>query len=143
MYLAPGVFERVKQQPAAMRDVERALLEIPGVDRVVWSDQINEQTTDKTLRAAALSFRKSRTGDLIVLTKQHWFLTGRNSNNATGHGTPYEYDQHVPVILMGPRVKPGHYDDAATPADIAPTLAMLAGVRLPKAEGRLLQEALR
>ena len=143
MYLAPGVLEQVKGRPTVMRDIERSVAEIPGVERIVWSDQINERTSDKALHAAALSFMKSRTGDLIVLTKENWFLTGRNSNNATGHGTSYEYDQQVPIVLLGPAIKPGRYDTAATPADIAPTLAMLAGVRLPRAEGRPLQDALR
>jgi arylsulfatase A-like enzyme len=48
----------------------------------------------------------------------------------------------VPVIFMGYGIKPGTYDGDATPADVAPTLARLAGVRLPKATGRVLTEAM-
>jgi arylsulfatase A-like enzyme len=44
---------------------------------------------------------------------------------------------------MGAGIKPGRYDQAATPADIAPTLAKLCGITLPKAEGRPLTAALR
>jgi arylsulfatase A-like enzyme len=48
----------------------------------------------------------------------------------------------VPVILMGPGVRPGVYRDAVTPADIAPTLASLVGITLPRTEGRPLNAAL-
>ena len=37
----------------------------------------------------------------------------------------------------------GRYERPATPADIAPTLARVAGAKMPKAEGRVLAEALR
>ena len=43
---------------------------------------------------------------------------------------------------MGHGIKPGRYDQAVTPADIAPTLAALAGITLPQAEGRALRAAL-
>ena len=62
--------------------------------------------------------------------------------NATTHGTGYAYDTQVPLILIGAGISPGHYEAAASPVDIAPTLAKLAGVALPTATGRTLGEAL-
>ena len=60
------------------------------------------------------------------------------------HGTPYSYDTHVPLIIMGARVTPGSYAQAATPADIAPTLSALLGVQPPSnATGRVLVEAIK
>ena len=44
---------------------------------------------------------------------------------------------------MGRGIKPGRYDQAATPADIAPTLGALSGVTLPRAEGRALEFVMR
>jgi phosphopentomutase len=49
----------------------------------------------------------------------------------------------VPVILLGRGIKAGRLTQAATPADIAPTMAQVMGVKLPKAEGRVLREALK
>ncbi len=43
---------------------------------------------------------------------------------------------HVPFILLGGTARHGHSRTGVTPADIAPTLARFAGVRLPKAEGK-------
>ncbi|HZJ29930.1 MAG TPA: hypothetical protein VFD21_00060, partial [Vicinamibacterales bacterium] len=80
---------------------------------------------------------------LIIVTKPNWPLGGRVAAEAGSHGAPYDYDQRVPVILFGAGIKPGRYDRAATPADIAPTLARVAGIQMPKAEGRVLSEALR
>jgi hypothetical protein len=39
-------------------------------------------------------------------------------------------------------VKSGQYTSPATPADIAPTLAALAGVPMADTDGRVLREAL-
>jgi arylsulfatase A-like enzyme len=46
------------------------------------------------------------------------------------------------LVLFGGGIKPGRYDQAVTPADIAPTLARICGVPLPTATGRVLEEAL-
>jgi hypothetical protein len=48
----------------------------------------------------------------------------------------------VILMFMGPGIKPGWYDQPATPADVAPTLAALYGVTLPHAEGHALRAAL-
>jgi arylsulfatase A-like enzyme len=40
------------------------------------------------------------------------------------------------MIFFGAGVKPGRYRDAATPADLAPTLADRVGLPMPGADGR-------
>ena len=69
--------------------------------------------------------------------------TGKQRSYGTGHGTPYNYDQHVPVLLMGFGIEPGEYLQSVTPADIAPTLAALCGITLPSRDGHILVEALK
>ena len=64
------------------------------------------------------------------------------SHTGAGHGTAYYYDQRVPILLMGYGIVPGEYFEAATPADIAPTLGALTGVTLAVHDGRVLREAL-
>lgn len=49
----------------------------------------------------------------------------------TTHGSPYYYDRWVPLILMGPGIDPGTEDRSVRPMDLAPTLALLAGVPFP------------
>ncbi len=49
----------------------------------------------------------------------------------SGHGSPYYYDRHVPLILYGSGVPGGVSDDPVRTIDIAPTLAALAGIPMP------------
>ena len=61
----------------------------------------------------------------------------------TSHGTPYSYDTHVPLLLLGPGVVSGWYAQPSSPADIAPTIATLLGLNPPSNRtGRVLVEAL-
>ena len=65
------------------------------------------------------------------------------SSVGTTHGTPYGYDAHIPLILMGPGVKGGRYTAHAALNDLAPTLATLLDVEIPSgSSGRVLGEAL-
>jgi hypothetical protein len=96
-------------------------------------------SSDPLLRAAALSYFPDRSGDLILVPRPFWVF----ADAGTSHGTESPDDQRVPIVLFGRGIKPGTYDDAATPADVAPTLARLCGVSLPHADGRVLTRALK
>jgi len=78
-----------------------------------------------------------RRGDLMFTHKPYWI-----SGNAASHGTAHLYDRRVPLILYGTGIRPWQYAGAATPADIAPTLARLIGVTLARPDGRVLTDAL-
>jgi arylsulfatase A-like enzyme len=49
------------------------------------------------------------------------------------HGSPYTYDTFVPILLAGPGVRPAVSRRAVTPAQLAPTLAALLGLKPPSA----------
>lgn len=63
--------------------------------------------------------------------------------NAT-HGSPHDYDAHVPLIFFGPEFKAGKFTQRALAADIAPTLAHVLGI-IPseRLDGRVRTDALR
>jgi len=104
-------------------------------------------TQSPTLRAFAYSYFPARSGDLFILPKPYWLLdstlAGKTRSYGTGHGVPYNYDQHVPVLLMGFGIQPGQYFQPVTPADIAPTFAALCGITLASRDGHALAEALK
>jgi predicted AlkP superfamily pyrophosphatase or phosphodiesterase len=135
VYLAPGVFDRLKASQTAMAALERSLKALPGIERVLRSDQLSDKSSDVAVRSASLSYRSERSGDLILVPKKYWYF-GARAGGGTTHGTLHDYDQHVPFILLGGTARHGHDRTAVTPADIAPTLARFAGVRLAKAEGK-------
>jgi predicted AlkP superfamily pyrophosphatase or phosphodiesterase len=142
VYLEPGAFDRMRASPAATAAVRSALEAVPGVARVLTRDQIidNRFEDDPLGRQVANSFDRERSGDVVVLLKPYWLTD--DSASPTSHGAPYAYDVRVPLFLMGRGIVSGEYLAAASPADVAPTLAFLAGVTLSHAEGRVLVEAL-
>ena len=142
VFLADGVFDRLRADPEAMRSVTRALEDVPGVMRVLRRDSLSDEDDAMVRMAAAGSF-PDRSADLLVVPQRHWVTEIRAENEATNHGSPHDYDRRVPLLLRGHRVQAGRYGDRVSPADIAPTLAHLAGLSMPGTDGRTLDEAVR
>jgi predicted AlkP superfamily pyrophosphatase or phosphodiesterase len=140
LYFAPGVYRQLQAKPDALRAAIDALLATEGISRVYRKEDLigGAETIDPTRRAAELSYVDDRSGDLIVVPRPYYYT----SSDATTHGTAYHYDARVPVILAGQGIRRGEYLTPATPADVAPTLAFLAGITMSAAEGRVLTEAL-
>ena len=141
IYFEPGMYDRVKRHPATLKAMTSAMAKVSGVQKVFTSDEVANAAgaSDPLLRAAALSYVKGRSGDLILALKPGWMF----SASGTTHGSATSDDQRVPLLLFGYGVKSGRYDAPASPVDVAPTLAAVAGLALPTAEGRALREALR
>jgi hypothetical protein len=60
------------------------------------------------------------------------------------HGSPYDYDAHVPVIFYGRPFRTGRYDAFTRVVDMAPTLAWVTATSpLERLDGRVLRSALR
>jgi predicted AlkP superfamily pyrophosphatase or phosphodiesterase len=143
VYFGTGVFDRLRRDAGALDAVTGALLSVPGIERVLRADDLPPGSRDEFVRAAAAGYFAGRSGDLFLIPARHWVFELRAENEATQHGTFHEYDRRVPVLLRGYRIRPGRYGGAASPMDVAPTLAHLAGLPLPEADGRVLREALR
>jgi hypothetical protein len=140
LYFATGVLERIDATPGAYEAVVAAISGAPGVERVLRGRDLPGMRgdTDTRVRAAALGYVPGRSGDLVIVPRPYW----PNARRGTTHGTSNDYDQRVSVVLLGAGVRPGTYYSPATPADIAPTLAFLAGSGMSRADGRVLHEAL-
>src|SRR5215213_1365748 len=121
-----------------------AALTVPGVARCFTRTQLLRgatSITDPIERRVLHGFYPSRSGDVILVAEPYKYLA--ETLTAT-HGSPYSYDTHVPTILMGAGINPGRYFEAATPADIAPTLSALLRITAPtNSTGRVLVEALK
>jgi predicted AlkP superfamily pyrophosphatase or phosphodiesterase len=143
VYFAPGVWQRLLDQPATLARVRAAILAMPGVARVLRADRVTAESSDAAVRAAAYGYFPGRSGELIVVPKPYWILEFRGDAEATEHGTMYSYDRRVPVLLLGGAIRHGRFSAPVSPADVAPTLAAIAGLRLPRAEGRVLSEVIK
>jgi hypothetical protein len=148
LYFSSGVYERLKGDGGAMQAAMDAAEGVPGVARVYRREEVEGRpTTSNPIQSAfATSYFAARSGDLIVVPKVYWPVeyntAGKEHEGGTTHGTPYYYDQRVPLLLMGWGIESGKYYGTVTPADIAPTLAVLCGITLAPRDGHVLAEAL-
>jgi predicted AlkP superfamily pyrophosphatase or phosphodiesterase len=143
IYFAAGIWDKISAEPKALDAVFAAIRGVAGVADVFRVDKLGELAEKNPLaRAALLSEFPGRGGDLFVIPKPNWFFDRRGKSGewsgGTTHGTPYAYDQRVPIILMGGGIPPGKNADAVTPADIAPTLAELTGISIAHTDGHAL-----
>ena len=109
---------------ALVRDL---FLEDEGVRRVDRVDQLASLVAsgDSIARRWYNSIPPDLNAVLTVTLQPYYYWSSRSPT----HGTPYNLDAGVPIIFMGPTVKPGRYERAIRTVDIAPTLAAIAGVR--------------
>jgi predicted AlkP superfamily pyrophosphatase or phosphodiesterase len=142
-------FNRValKRDGVDQEELERiageASLTVPGMSRYFTRSQLIRRAIspgDVIARRVLHGFYPTRSGDVIVLYEPFRYL---ETNIPVTHGSPYSYDTHVPLILMGTNFRAGRYLEAAAPSDIAPTLAAILRVQAPSnAMGRILTEGI-
>ena len=135
----------IERTGAGRREVEavaeKALLDTGVVSRVYTHERMlgEPPADDPFFPMVRRSFFAPRSPDLYVLQKQWTFIDERVGG--TGHGTPYDDDRHVPIVFMGPGIRPGRYPEPCGPEDVAPTLAGLLGLDYPQQDAeRLLTE---
>jgi len=139
VYFLPGMFQKLTSAKEAIEAVLKAANAQPGIAHAYRADTLiaGAMSKDASLRAAALSYAPGRSGDLILAPKPGWMIGA----SGTTHGSSNADDQRVPILFYGNGIKPGKYDDAASPADIAPTLADISGITLSHAQGTVLKSA--
>jgi hypothetical protein len=136
IYLSKEAAEKLAAMDQQNWEALRSSLEsIDGIARAWRTTDLlagrYEAASDPMAHAARLSAFPGRSGDIIFITDPYWFPY----RIVATHGTPYGYDQHVPLVFAGPQFRRGRYTTAASPADVAPTLGRLIGVTLAAADG--------
>ncbi len=102
-----------------------------GVAHVYTRKQLlGDPAGDEVLAKMKKSFYPSRAGDVVVVLKPYYLLATYTSG--TTHGTPYEYDTHVPLLVYGPGVAGGRRSEKVTPQHASPVVADFLGVAPPK-----------
>ena len=129
---------------SVVRAFRDSILKIPGVRRAETIAQLqHEDTVHDVVARRWLHMFDTDSVAALVVTLTPYSYWGRAGGSAE-HGSPYDYDAHVPLMFYGAPFKPGKYAQRALVADMAPTLARVAGVKpTERTDGHALTVALR
>jgi hypothetical protein len=98
IYFVAGRYEAMMANPEAMRAVITAIESAPGVARVYRSDELRTASADDPFaRAVFAGYHPARSGDLMMVPRAYWITSGAIAT----HGTTYNYDSRVPLVLYG------------------------------------------
>jgi predicted AlkP superfamily pyrophosphatase or phosphodiesterase len=126
----------------AEKVAQAAVRRVPGVHEVLTEIELASARAMGSRTGEALSYYPGRSGNLYYQMAPYILVD--DEPTGTGHGTPWEYDRQVPVLLFGSRIVPGIRRTPAAVSDIAPTLSALLGLAAPGGtQGRVLSEAIR
>jgi predicted AlkP superfamily pyrophosphatase or phosphodiesterase len=121
---------------ALAEEARTLLLAEPGIGAAYTRRELESGSRGGApfFEAARKSWHPDVSGEVQYTLKPNWMF---GTSTAT-HGSPHEYDNHVPLLLWGPAwVRAGRVDTPVEVVDIAPTLARLLGLAAPSAsEGK-------
>jgi predicted AlkP superfamily pyrophosphatase or phosphodiesterase len=129
---------------AAEALVARAATSVEGVRAAFTRTQLMEGDVQNSPlgRKVSNSFMAERSGNVFIVLEP--FTMAGVQETQTTHGSPWDYDAQVPILLWGSGFEPGVYASPCQTIDLAPTLAVALGLTQPSgAQGRPLTEALK
>jgi len=139
-YLNMATVRSHKLDPADVeKTIAEAALQQPHIARAYTQADLvaGRVQRDSIGNAVSLSFYARRSPDVYIVTEPYYIF----GTIVATHGTPYDYDTHVPLIFMGEAIKPGRYTAPVDVNDVAPTLSELLGIERPSgAFGRVLSQ---
>ncbi len=115
---------------------------LPGIGRIDrFRDLLHGDTINDPIARRWVHQFPAQSNVEMVITLTPFSTWG---GNVASHGSPYDYDTHVPIIFAGPWFATGRYPEFVRTVDIAPTLAEIAGVRpSERIDGVVLRRALK
>ena len=136
--IAAAKIDRMKVENA----IADALTDLDGISLAVASSRLSAQQNNPLLEQVRNNYHDSRSGDIYVIQEPYWFLFDKGPIAAL-HGSPWRYDTHVPIIIMGSGIQAKTVHRRVHPVDVAPTIAALLGMTSPSsAQGLPLEEVL-
>lgn len=114
----------------------------PGMGIVVDAREAEalRASGDASMRAVGLSITSDPPGDVYVMPSAGSVYDDSPGTTGTAHGSPFDYDREVPVLVMGPGVAHARVTRRVAQARVASTLASLLGVQTPTSAPPLLDE---
>jgi predicted AlkP superfamily pyrophosphatase or phosphodiesterase len=122
------------------------LMKFPGVALAVSSSALRsgDLPDNELYRSVVRNFHAKRSGDVFLVFEPNWFINDFDGLVvASTHGSPWNYDTHVPIVFVGSGMQPGVVQRPVQTVDVAVTLAAFLGIKMPSgAVGEPLVEVL-
>ena len=110
--------------------VEKYLSDVEGIDGVAIKDKIMASSEkDKMTQRIKNMINKEHTPEIFPIVSPGYLYRGPFG---TSHGTPYDYDTHVPLIFSRSQFNSKTDNSPRATVDIAPTIAKYLNVDIPE-----------
>ncbi len=128
-----------KQKAAAFAMIADTFSDVKAIDTVLTRDEIYSSLgNDSFSRRLRNMIHPKKSPDVIMVLKEYY---SKRSPLGVTHGTPYDYDTHVPIVFSHKSFKSQKITRAVATVDIAPTIARLVGAEIPmEVDGNVLEE---
>lgn len=124
-------YDEAEQKNISNAELRKALAEnlkkIYFVADTYTVEELKSEGNKEFLQNYKNSFMRERSYEIIIRPKKNYTIN--HDKHGVNHGTPYDYDSHVPVIFYGSGIKPGKINERIVTVDIAPTLADLLEIK--------------
>jgi len=140
-YFHPYIYlnrKAIAEKGLSQAEVERAVAaqvsNFEGVSLALSSSDLKEgRTPDAPLTQDILSnFNANRSGDIYVVFEANRFINDFDGLKvASTHGSPWNYDSHVPIIFSGKGVAAQKITRLVNTVSVAPTLSQIVDAKPP------------
>lgn len=139
--------EKISQSKYSQSQVEvvvaKALSEHKGVARAFTQADMTSPEQGLLIERVRNNYHPERSGHIYLAQNSYWFIF-ESGPIATMHGSPWNYDTHVPLMFAGFGVKKGRFDQTVEVIDSVPTLAAILGMSPPAgASGQAIEEVIK
>lgn len=130
VFLNYGTLEEAKiENDEIEKKIAQYILKQDNISQVFTRSQMEYVSYNSGIGAAVQAgFNQKRSGD-IIYNLDPSTIPYRKAGST--HGSPYNYDTHVPLLFFGKGIKHGSTNKRTEIIDIAPTVSALLGIAFP------------
>jgi len=130
VYLNESAIKENKLRLSKVEDlVSSELLNYKGIVESFTREQlINKKVNSHLGKLVMNGYQYPLSGNVVFCLNKHWLKTRKSGSD---HGSGYDYDTHVPLILYGKNVKHGSSEIESDITQIVPTICGLSNIPLP------------
>ncbi len=127
IFMTPEFWKRTGADSVMVQNIlKEAILPVEGIETVFTRQEIMKGISDNNplWQYVKNAYYPSRGGDVVIIQKEYWIFNYSDDQvTGTTHGSPWWYDTHVPMLMNGPGITPGTFDQPVGPNDLIAKIA--------------------